>query len=172
MAAAMAEMAALEAGGAGTFEAFFETRYERLLRAVFLVTGDRHEAEDLAQEAFVKAYERWGRIRGMANPGGYLYRTALNAHRSRLRRLAVAARKAFAMREPDPLAASDDRDAIRRALAALPAGQREAIVLVEWLGMSDGEAGEVLGVSAGAVRVRISRARETLRARMRGEDDV
>ena len=105
-----------------SFEAFFEENYERLLRAVYLVTGNRGEAEDLAQEAFVKVYERWDRVRDTANPAGYLYRTAVNAHHSRLRRLAVAARKPFVRREPDPLEASDDRDEIRRALASLPAG--------------------------------------------------
>jgi RNA polymerase sigma factor (sigma-70 family) len=73
--------------------------------------------------------------------------------------------------EADPAAASSERDAIRRALAALPDGQREAVVLVEWLGMTDGEAGEVLGVSPGAVRVRLSRARAALREKLRGAND-
>ena len=61
---------------------------------------------------------------------------------------------------------SDDRDQIRRALATLPASQREAIVLVGWLGLTDAQAGRVLGVSAGAVRVRISRAKASLRPLM------
>ena len=64
------------------------------------MTGNRGEAEDLAQEAFVKVYERWDRVRGTDNPAGYLYRTAINAHHSRLRRLAVAARKPFVAGTP------------------------------------------------------------------------
>jgi RNA polymerase sigma-70 factor (ECF subfamily) len=64
------------------------------------------------------------------------------------------------------IAQIDDRDQIRRALALLPVSQREAIVLVEWLGLTDVEAGSVLGVSAGAVRVRISRAKASLRPLM------
>jgi RNA polymerase sigma-70 factor (sigma-E family) len=154
-----------------SFEAFFEANYEPVLRAVYLITGDRHEAEDLAQEAFVKAYERWDSLREMHNPAGYVYRTALNAHRSRLRRIAVAARKSFGRREPDPLDASDDRDAIRRALAGLPVGQREAIVLVEWLDLADAEAAVILGISPVAVRVRISRGRKALKTNMRGDTD-
>jgi RNA polymerase sigma-70 factor (sigma-E family) len=155
---------------AGSFEAFFEANFERLLRAVYLVTGNRGEAEDLAQEAFVKVLERWDRVRRTENPAGYLYRTAINAHHSRLRRLAVAARKPWSRRDPDPLEASDDRDEIRRALASLSEGQREAVVLVEWLGMNDTEAGEVLGVSPVTVRVRITRARQALRKQVSIDD--
>jgi len=102
----------------------------------------------------------------MDNPAGYLYRTAVNTRRSVARRLRFAAQRALSLRPPDVIAQSDDRDQIRRALATLPATQREAIVLVEWLGLTDAEAGRVLGVSAGAVRVRISRAKTSLRPLM------
>ena len=61
---------------------------------------------------------------------------------------------------------------MHRALAALSDGQREAVVLVEWLGMTDVRAGEVLGVSAGAVRTRLHRARAALRELLRGEIDA
>ena len=145
------------------FEDFFRGEYVTLLRAMYLISGDRFEAEELAQGAFVKAWERWDRIRGMDNPSGYLYRTAVNARRSALRRVRLTARRAVSLQQSDPISESEDRDRIRRALAALPANQREAFVLVEWLGFSDVEAGETLGISPGAVRVRISRARASLR---------
>jgi RNA polymerase sigma-70 factor (ECF subfamily) len=155
------------------FEDFFHAYHERLHRAMYLATGDRHEAEDLAQEAFVRILERWERVRGLDDPVGYLYRTALNTRRSRLRRLAVAARKAV---RPEPAVdqheAAEDRSAVHRALAALSDGQREAVVLVEWLGMTDVRAGEVLGISAGAVRTRLHRARAALRELLRGEIDA
>ncbi len=149
--------------GGDVFEAFFESNYQALLRVIYLVTGDRYEAEDLAQEAFARAYERWDRIRAMENPSGYVYRMAFNSYRSRLRRMAMATRRTLTQRESDPISESDDRDAIRRALATLPDAQRAALVLVEWLGMSSEEAGHILGVSAGAVRVRVSRAKQSLR---------
>jgi RNA polymerase sigma-70 factor (ECF subfamily) len=63
----------------------------------------------------------------------------------------------------EPTAAVDERDAIRRALAKLPIGQREALVLCDWLGMTDAQAGSVLDISAGAARTRLHRARESLR---------
>jgi RNA polymerase sigma-70 factor (ECF subfamily) len=171
--AVMAE--AVEAEPAQAFEDFFHAHYERLLRVLYLSTGSRHEAEDLAQDAFVRVYERWSRVGAIENPAGYLYRVALNAHRSKLRRVRVAARKALRLR-PEPLAdphdAAEDRVTVRRALATLPAGQRKAVVLVDWLDLTDTEAGEVLGLSPGAVRTRLHRARAALRDLLRGEDDV
>lgn len=149
------------------FQDFFHEHFEPLLRVLYLVGGDRHEAEDVAQEALVKAYERWDRIRRLSDPAGYVYRMALNARRSRLRRVALAARKAAGRLEPDPVSATDDRDAIRRALRTLPEGQREALVLVEWLGLTDEEAGKLLGVRPVTVRVRISRARPKLQEALR-----
>jgi RNA polymerase sigma-70 factor, ECF subfamily len=166
---------AVEAEHAQAFEDFFHAHYERLLRVLYLSTGSRHEAEDLAQDAFVRVYERWPRVERLENPAGYLYRVALNAHRSKLRRVRVAARKALRLRpEPpgDAYEAAEDRASVRRALATLPDGQREAVVLVEWLGLTDTEAGEVLGLSPGAVRTRLHRARAALRELLRGEDDV
>jgi RNA polymerase sigma-70 factor, ECF subfamily len=155
------------------FEDFFHAHHERLLRAMYLATGDRHEAEDLAQEAFVRVFERWERVREMEDPVGYLYRTALNLRRSRLRRLALAARKAVRPDpRPDEQEAVEDRSAVHRALAMLPEGQREALVLVEWLEMTDERAGALLGVSAGAVRTRLHRARTALRELLRGEIDA
>jgi RNA polymerase sigma factor (sigma-70 family) len=150
---------------------FFEDTYERLLRALYLVTGDRHEAEDLAQEAFFRVYERWERISDTANPAGYAYRVALNAHRSRLRRIAAVARRSLRRSEADQFGAADERDSIRRALAKLPKTQREALVLVEWVGLSDREASEILGVRPEAVRVRVSRARRRLREQLGGQGD-
>jgi len=152
-----------------TFEAFFEHEYPRLLRAMYLVTGNRHEAEELVQDTFVRALERWERVRRAENRPGYLYRMAVNLYRSKLRRVARAAKKTFhPPPDADLFAAADDRDAIGRALRSLPEGQRQAVVMVEWLGMTDQEVGEVLGVSPITVRVRIHRARGTLQPILRG----
>jgi RNA polymerase sigma-70 factor (ECF subfamily) len=117
--------------GARSFEEFFEATYEPVLRALYLVTGSRQEAEEEAQEAFVRMYERWDDLRQRPNPAGYAYRIALNTYRSRLR---VAARRMIRPIPPDPLAASEHRDELRRAMKRLSRGQREALVLVEWVG--------------------------------------
>src|SRR5437867_10784257 len=75
------------------FEDFFEAEHLRLYRALFIVTNNRHEAEELMQEAFLKVWERWDRVRTMGDPRGYLYRTAMNTFRSRYRRAGRAVRR-------------------------------------------------------------------------------
>jgi RNA polymerase sigma-70 factor (ECF subfamily) len=154
------------------FEAFFEAEYVRLARALFLVTGDPGEAEDLAQEAMVRVYERWDRVRALRDPTGYLYRTALNSHRSRLRRLSVRVRRlAEEWTSSDPAAGAEARDILGQALVSLPIGQREAVVLVGWLGLTAEEAGRLLGIDPVSVRVRLSRARAALRKTVGEADD-
>src|SRR3990170_3168232 len=98
-----------------TFDEFFHAEYQILLRAMYLITGNRHDAEELAQEALVKACERWDRIGRMDNPSGYVYRMALNAHRSALRKLRVAARRAVSAgpAAPSPRATTETRSAVR-----------------------------------------------------------
>jgi len=154
------------------FREFFGAEYRRLAKALFLVTGDPLEADELAQEALVRVFGRWEKVREMDSPAGYLYRTALNLNRSRLRRLSFRARHALSvLPEPDLLAGVEARDEVRRHLAALPRGQREAVVLVEWLGMGAEQAGAILGIDASTVRVQLSRARRALRTTVRTRDE-
>src|SRR5436309_11363177 len=68
------------------FDEFFADEYPRLGRAMYLLTADRGEAEDLAQEAMARVYERWDHVQAMASPPGYVYRVAVNLHRRRWRR--------------------------------------------------------------------------------------
>jgi RNA polymerase sigma factor (sigma-70 family) len=153
------------------FEEFFQAEHIRLGRALYLLTGSAAEADELMQEAMVRVYERWDRVRQMGSPQGYLYRTALNLHRSRLRWLASRARQILqAMPSPDPAEVVQSRDSLSRALASLPTGQREAIVLVEWLGMDQDEAATALGIKQGSVRARLSRAKADLRRMLEDED--
>jgi RNA polymerase sigma factor (sigma-70 family) len=153
------------------FEAFYETHHRELFRALWLATRNRHEAEELMQDAFFRVYERWDRIDEVANPGGYLYRTAMNALASRRRRAAVALRKAVHLLPADTsISEIESRDAVIRALAPLSTRQRAAIVLTDLLGFTSEEAGEALGIKAVTVRVLAGRAREALRKEM-GSDD-
>lgn len=154
------------------FAGFFEAEYRRLARALYLVVGDPEEAEDVAQEAMVRVCERWDRVHGLEDPIGYLYRTALNLHRSRLRRLAVRARRLIERpTSPDPALEAEAQDSLDRALASLPDGQRAAVVLVGWVGLSAEDAGRVLGIEPVSVRVRLSRARAALREALGERDD-
>ena len=147
-----------------SFDSFFEAEHAHLYGALVLLTRHRQEAEELMQDAFLRVWERWGRVSEMEDPVGYLYRTAMNLFRSRRRRAAVALRRVVRPRDRrDELEDVEQREAAVRALAPLTRRQRAAVVLVDAMGMTSEEAGEALGVTASTVRVLIARGRATLR---------
>ena len=152
------------------FDAFFAKHRDRLYGAMCLVTRDRGEAEDIAQEAFVKILERWDRVGSFDDPEAYLYRIAMNAFRSRYRRSVVAAKRAFRSGSPlDPIDAVDVQDEAIRALATLTERQRAAVVLTDLLGYSSEEAARMLGIGPSTVRAHASHGRAALRETLRGE---
>jgi RNA polymerase sigma-70 factor, ECF subfamily len=149
------------------FEDFFRREHLRLLRALYLVTGSRHEAEEVAQESLVRVWERWERVSAMDDPTAYLYRTAMNVFRSRYRRAVRAARRMVRANVPrDVIGDTDERDAVLRALATLSPRQRAALVLTEMLGYGSEEAGRALGIKPVTVRVLASQGRAALRERL------
>lgn len=151
------------------FEDFFDANRDRLARALWLVARDRHEADEVAQEAFLKLWERWERVRHLEDPESYLYRTALNLYRNRVRRTGLALRRLVRAAPPvDPTEAVDDRDVVIRALGRLTPRQRSALVLVDLLEMTSDEAARALGVRPATVRVLAARARTTLRQELGG----
>ena len=118
---------------ARSFEDLVDAEKARLFGALCLITRDRYEAEDVMQEAFLKVWERWDRSGGMEDPTGYLYRTAMNLYRKRVRRASLALKRAMrlALRVDDELREVETRDVVVRALAALTPRQRQSIVLVD-----------------------------------------
>jgi RNA polymerase sigma-70 factor (ECF subfamily) len=147
-----------------SFERFFETERTRLFGALAVMSGNRTEAEEVMQDAFLKVWERWDRVSAMESPEGFLYRTALNVYRQRLRRAGIVVRKAMSLvPEDDALGGIETRDEIARLLSRLTQREREAIVLTAYLGYSTEEAGKVLGIKANTVRVLTTRARASLR---------
>jgi RNA polymerase sigma-70 factor, ECF subfamily len=156
---------------ASRFEEFFEAESWTLFRRLCLVTGNRQEAEEVMQDAFISVLERWDRVSAMENPTGYLYRTAFHVVHKRSRRAARALRDIGLMRqEVDEFAAADDREIVRAALGKLTRRQRAAIVLTELLGYSSEEAAGIMGTRAVTVRVLASQGRAAMR-RILGERD-
>lgn len=149
-----------------SFELFYQSERDGLFADLYLITRDRCEAEELMHDAFLKVWERWGRVRHMDRPAGYLHRTALNAFRTRYRRATIAKRLHGWTWTPDPLEDVEGRDRVERALAALTVRQRAAVILTELLDYTSIEAGRVLGVPPGTVRALAHRGRDTLRKTM------
>jgi RNA polymerase sigma-70 factor (ECF subfamily) len=147
-----------------SFEDFYEIEHGPLFGALVLITGSRHEAEDVMQDAFLRIWERWHLVQSLANPTGYLYRTAMNTFRMRRRRALVAARHAIRrLRTTKELEEAEARHEVDRGLAAMPPRQRAAVVLTELLEFSSGEAAEALGVKPATVRKLAQQGRDTLR---------
>ena len=152
---------------AATFEEFFLDTNRDLTGALWLVTRNTHEAEEIAQDAYLKLWERWSAVGSMDDPTAYLHRTAWNLWRSRGRRAAVALRRVVhAIPADEATAGVESRDVVIRALASLTPRQRAAIVLVDLLDMTSPEAAEALGVRPSTVRVLTSRARASLKEGM------
>lgn len=154
-----------EAESTQSFDAFYIALFAPLFRSMLLLSGNRAEAEDLTHEAFVRVLERWESVSRMEAPNAYLFRTALNLERNRLRRALRRARRAPEDRDVEQ---DFSQDAIARAdlltlLRQLSREQREAVVLVDILGMTSEEAGRIASVRADAVRARLHRARAALR---------
>jgi RNA polymerase sigma factor (sigma-70 family) len=149
---------------AGTFEMFYAAEARTLFRRLWLVTGNRAEAEELMQDAFLRVWERWDRVGAMEDPTGYLYRTAMNLFRKRYRRALMAVRRTVGLApSTDDFAEADDRQVVRHVLAMLPPRQRAALVLTEMLGFTSKEAGDALGVTDATIRSLTRHGREAFR---------
>ena len=155
-----------------SFETFYDAESHDLFSHLWLVTGNRAEAEEIMQDAFLKIWERWAQVSEMDEPVGYLYRTAMNLFRKRYRRAVLAIRRSIGLTpSQDDFADADDRETVRGVLSTLPPRQRAALVLTEMLGFSAKEAGRALGVQASTVRSLSQQGRESFREAM-GVDDA
>lgn len=139
--------------------------YPRLVGALSLYCGDRHVAEELAQETLVRLWQRWGSVNGRAAVDAWTYRVAINLANSRFRRRRAEQRAqarlgARPADNPDPAAAL----AIREAVAALPRRQRQALVLRFCGGLTVEETAELMGCASGTVKAHVHKAVEGLRA--------
>lgn len=154
------------------FERFFEAERDRLFRLICLVTSDRHEAEEIAQDAFLAVWERWERVRALDNPAAYLTRTAMNLFRKRYRRAAVLRRVLpLASRGDDEEASPESGLMLSEALRALTPRQRAALVLTELVGCSAEEAARVLKVKPSTIGALKYQGRAALRREEKSTDD-
>lgn len=140
----------------------------RIVGSLLLQCEQRQVAEDVAQEALARAWERWDSVSEMASPEGWVFRVAFNLVSSQRRRARAERRAASRLRpkaspaHPDP----DDRLILREALAALPLRQRQAIVLRHYAQLSVSETAEVMQCAQGTVKALTSQGITSLRRSM------
>ena len=172
-------IAACRRGDPRSFEEVVRRTHRHVYTQALRLVGDRKDAEDVAQDAYLRVFRSLKGFRGDAQFETWLYRIVANAAMSHLRR-----RRRFGdvLTEPEdgppPEIASTartddqavDRQALQEALEALPLSLRTVVVLKDIYGLSCQEIGDQIGVSEGAVKVRLHRARRRLKLTLLGDD--
>jgi RNA polymerase sigma-70 factor, ECF subfamily len=154
------------------FDAFYSATVRRVVVYLYVAGGDRGDAQDIAQEAFARAWQHWAKVGGYDDPEAWVRTVAwrLMANRWRGVRRWVAARARMGPPVEVTGGPSPDRVAVVDALQRLPKAQRQAIALHYLLDMSVGDIAATTGVPAGTVKAQLSRARTAL-ARLLGDHD-
>ena len=160
----------------GAFEPFFREHRRDIFTYVWRMTGDEQAAYDLTQETFLRAWRHFARVRDYERPGGWLFRVATHLALNHLRGRSTALGSALSLNtpntahtgvssmSPDLSSTIADADTVRRALMAIPSRDRAALVLREVYGLSCEEVAGALGVTPGAAKTLLWRARTGFRA--------
>lgn len=161
-----------DAGGALT--ALYRAHYRSLVRLAALLVGDVATAEEVVQDCFVAMHGGWRRLRDDEKALSYLRQSVVNRARSVLRHRVVVDRNAPRPAPDMPSAEQGaivllERSAVVSALQALPARQREALVLRYYADLPEAEIASVMGISRGAVKSHTARATSSLRAVLENE---
>ena len=152
------------AGDVVDFERLYRRSFSRIRATLVAMLRDQADADDCAQEAFVRAFRAWPQWRPEAPAEAWVHRIAINvavSHRRR-QRLTGVLDDLLHSSERDPSAAAADRSDLMRALQALPPRQAAAIVLRHLHGYSNREIATALGVPERTVASRLAAARARL----------
>lgn len=154
----------------GRIERLYASNIQEATRLAYLLIGQRELAEDLAQDAFVKAAGRFQDLRKQDAFGAYLMKTVVNSCRAHWRRRKVERayldRAAREKNSTDRQSDVSQRLTIVDALEQLPLRQRTAVVLRHYTDLSERETAELMGCTVGTVKTLTSRGLVTLRGRM------
>lgn len=180
------DMAALvtaaKAGDKAAFTRLVEATHAETYTLAYRLTGNAEDAHDVVQEAYLRAYKGLKRFRGDAEFTSWLYRITANcanthlAKATRHRHDAIDETTEVTDQRPGPearLGTADDRKLLSQALQSLPPDMRAVVVLRDVYDLPHEAIAAELGISEGAAKVRLHRARRKLRERLfplRGED--
>ena len=146
-----------------SFDEFYAATVRRLISQLHAVTGDLAEAEDAVQEAFARAWQRWGRVSGYADPEAWVrtvaFRISVSSWRKALNRTSAQRRGGSGADLPG---VSADYVAIVAALRQIPFEQRQAIVLHHLVGLSVDDIARQHKLPASTVKARLARGRRAL----------
>lgn len=145
-----------------TFEEFATAQQRGLLRTAFVLTGDRHLAEDLVQTVLASAWLRWPRIGNLAQREAYVQKMLFTQYVSWRRRRWWGEAPTADLPDSEAPQPHPELD-LARALSALPRRQRAVVVLRYLLDLPEGETAEMLGCSVGTVKSQSSKALAALR---------
>jgi RNA polymerase sigma-70 factor (ECF subfamily) len=145
-------------------EAVFATSYRRLVVQMYGVTGNAGEAEDLVQEAFVRAYAARSRFARVDNPEAWLRTTAINLYRNRWRKMRNFARVKDKITGPPDLPVLEEHLEVVDALRRIPENLRVVLVLHYLADRTVDQIAGELGIAEGTVKSRLSRGREAMAA--------
>jgi RNA polymerase sigma-70 factor (ECF subfamily) len=146
------------------FTAFFADEHRALFKALYFVTGNRADAQELMQDAFLKLWEQWETIDQIDDPTAYLFRVALNGYRMRARSARRAARRVVDVASSyDPFDEVHVREDVRRMLRSLTPRQRAALVLLDLYGYGSEDAAEIMRIRPSTVRALATQGRAVLR---------
>ena len=147
-------------------EELYRSQVAPLQRLAFLLTGDHHLAEDITQQAFIKFYRRFFKLRDSSAAPAYLRTTVVNLARAHHRGSQRERRHLESHREPNasPPPNVEDHDFVVRTLTNLPYRQRAAVVLRYYEDLSEHQAADVLNCSPAAMKSLTARAMASLRA--------
>ncbi len=157
------------------FEAFFVAHFATIRNSVRFVCGDAERADDATQEAFIRAYSRWHRIRQYDEPAAWVRHVAINATRDLARserRRADREARSQAPWPPPVVVDHRDHDSPLDLLMQLPERQRAVAALYYLDDMSMADISSVLDIAEGTVRFHLSQARAALRSGMLNEQEL
>jgi RNA polymerase sigma-70 factor (ECF subfamily) len=158
------------AGDAVDFDELYQTRYGDVVAMLHAMVGDLGEAQDMAQEAFCRAWQRWPAVSQYEEPLAWVRRVAMNLATSRWRRLRVARAHLRRQRPVDVPGLGPDHVALVAALRRLPPDQRRAIVLHHLVDLPVAEVAHELQVAVGTVKSWLHRGRAALGAELADPD--
>jgi RNA polymerase sigma-70 factor, ECF subfamily len=147
---------------ASDFDECYATRFRPIAGQLAVYLGNVEEAQEVTQEAFVRAWTRWHRISRYDEPAAWVRRVAWNLATSRLRRMRTALRHRQGERLELVDGPGPERVALEAAIAALPPNQRRAVVLHYLAGLPVTEIADLCRAREGAVRTWLYRARLAL----------